>query len=529
MGKLERSVNWVHRTNAGPAGLLLRVGIWFIAGFFVLTGILGSLGVTTEPGKEQSVGVNIATAVIIFGLAALLIWLALSLHRTAKQTKADLARLPPKPRRMPEPHAAPVPQQRSRTPHTTPKSMQYLPEQPSRPPQPIPPTPPATEMRTADTAPVRLPAPEQLSAAPAASVEQSPAPTERQPPEQAATPRLSRRELRERERASDAASTDPASTLTSEPPVMAPSDAPAARAEHVEHKPVPQALTKRPKRARELEPYRLLWLSASEWANKEAAGAGFRKSSVIAAIGQNPRVDERVNAMVDIQLIPEPSNVHDHNAVKLMVGRHHVGYIEREDAAEYQPVLKALVDQGYAPTVRGKLSARRYQRYNWESERSTTEDYVDVEYQLDAPELITPTNTPPDYPYSILPYGTAVQVTEENQHMEALAPHIKPGGESRAIGTLHIATYHLKNGEPRQKIEVRIDDATIGYLSTQMSRHFIPTVTYLEQERDLIAAVIVIIKGSAIAAEATVKAAKASELPDSWLDGEPVTLPAIEV
>lgn len=46
------------------------------------------------------------------------------------------------------------------------------------------------------------------------------------------------------------------------------------------------------------------------------------------------------------ELIPEPRNPHDPNAVRVQVGGRLVGYLAREDAAVYQPVLLRLAQHG---------------------------------------------------------------------------------------------------------------------------------------------------------------------------------------
>ncbi len=44
-------------------------------------------------------------------------------------------------------------------------------------------------------------------------------------------------------------------------------------------------------------------------------------------------------------LVPEPWNEHDTNAVAVVIRGHHVGYLEREVAADYAPMLRELGSQ----------------------------------------------------------------------------------------------------------------------------------------------------------------------------------------
>lgn len=64
-------------------------------------------------------------------------------------------------------------------------------------------------------------------------------------------------------------------------------------------------------------------------------------------------------------LIPEPSNSYDDNAVHVEVNGNTVGYLARDVAEEYQPVLMNLVQQGQlgwcsAPVMDGERGVVRH-------------------------------------------------------------------------------------------------------------------------------------------------------------------------
>ncbi|HEY0697706.1 MAG TPA: HIRAN domain-containing protein [Micromonospora sp.] len=69
------------------------------------------------------------------------------------------------------------------------------------------------------------------------------------------------------------------------------------------------------------------------------------------------------------QLIPEPKNKYDRNAIKVICAGHHVGYLAREHAAQYAPVLTALIDQGWTPQVEARVWTREFE--DWENPRKT--------------------------------------------------------------------------------------------------------------------------------------------------------------
>ena len=61
------------------------------------------------------------------------------------------------------------------------------------------------------------------------------------------------------------------------------------------------------------------------------------------------------NPRVYAELIPEPSNRHDSNAVKVQVGGRLVGYLARLDAEKYQPVLRPFVAAGRVPACEARI------------------------------------------------------------------------------------------------------------------------------------------------------------------------------
>lgn len=56
-------------------------------------------------------------------------------------------------------------------------------------------------------------------------------------------------------------------------------------------------------------------------------------------------------------LAPEPSNPHDANAVNVQIEGEIIGYLCREDAAEYSPVLARALDQGCVFAFDAKINA----------------------------------------------------------------------------------------------------------------------------------------------------------------------------
>lgn len=263
-------------------------------------------------------------------------------------------------------------------------------------------------------------------------------------------------------------------------------------------------------------------LGSSNYPNTEVEGEFARLHAVAAAIGGQPLIDEQVVLDdLDAQLMPEPRNRHDPNAVKVVIDGHHVGYLDRTTAATYAPELAAIVAAGYAPTVPARIWA--VTRHDWASGRKKM--HANVRVALGDPARMRPTNNPPEGPYSMLPWGNAVQVTGEDQHLEVLTSHVREDAATTAIGTLHETTTVTARGPGKPIVEVCIDRDVIGTLTPAMSQHYLPTIRHLE-EQGMQTAAWLTVKGSAIAAHVTVQAPKAHELPSDWF-GSAHTVPAL--
>ena len=90
-----------------------------------------------------------------------------------------------------------------------------------------------------------------------------------------------------------------------------------------------------------------LLIGADGYANTEVAGEFARVDSIHKAIGRKPKLDEEIE-LTDLvaALVPEPSNPHDRNAIMVQINGQHIGYLEKEDAARYQPVIRQVWDRG---------------------------------------------------------------------------------------------------------------------------------------------------------------------------------------
>lgn len=128
-------------------------------------------------------------------------------------------------------------------------------------------------------------------------------------------------------------------------------------------------------------------------------------------------------------LLPEPTNPYDPNAVAVTVDQLTVGYIPREKALDYSPLLKRLAHQGILVSVPSRVWWRNEDEW-WSS----------VRLDLNPPGLLLPINAPPSTTAMQLPPGGAVQVTGEEEHMDVLGPLLQHEKQVAAIATMHETT-----------------------------------------------------------------------------------------
>jgi HIRAN domain len=246
------------------------------------------------------------------------------------------------------------------------------------------------------------------------------------------------------------------------------------------------------------------------WAAVDVAGESHYAKSIRALFGKDFKASGS-ELVVTVQLVPDPANRSDRNAVAVWAGSRQLGHLPREEAARYAPVLSTLVAHGWAPQVSARV---------WASEWSS--DYDDrggfnasVRLDLADPHLLVPVNAPPSDPHRMLPAGSAIQVTGEDQHLDALIPWLRPEGECWVHATLHEIVEQLTRST-RTVLEVRIDGCRVGQLTPKMSGELLAAVRHLG-EQGLVTGVRALVKGNRIKAEVVLHVVRAHELPDSWL------------
>lgn len=225
---------------------------------------------------------------------------------------------------------------------------------------------------------------------------------------------------------------------------------------------------------------------------------------------------EGTEVIRDFELIAEPANPYDPWAVSIRADGNTIGYLPKDDAPLWAPVVRRVMASGLIPVTKGRMYAFIPHRSPWNDDE---DDFGStIRLKLDEPSASLPINNPPTVPYTLLPRSTWVQVAKEHEHREALQPHVPSCGDGRLFVTLH--------ENDKEIVGVRINDAPIGQLSPQMGQRYLPLIRHFAG-RGLTVACRADITGSALAAEVRISAVKSHEADPELLHGDPITLPSL--
>lgn len=157
----------------------------------------------------------------------------------------------------------------------------------------------------------------------------------------------------------------------------------------------------------------------------DVSGESHHADAVRAVVGNSLKPGGS-ETKVDVQLLPEPNNRFDRNAIAVWCSSHQLGYLPKEVAPRYVTVLSALVANGWTPQVQARIWAGVW---SYDDEPGQREFHAQVRLDLAEPHMLVPANLPPSGAHRTLPLGGAIQVTGEEKHLGALAPLLRPEGE----------------------------------------------------------------------------------------------------
>jgi hypothetical protein len=153
-------------------------------------------------------------------------------------------------------------------------------------------------------------------------------------------------------------------------------------------------------------------------------------------------------------IVPDPDNKFDSNAVAVWVeGKHLVGHLPRDFAAQYAPRLGTL-DRGAFLQVPARVWIGN--RTDWDERTGAETQGVrgSVSVRLPEPDGIVAFNDLPDEPHAVLPWGRAVQITAEEQCMDVLRTFTLGSDPRHVAASLHVIEEPRRTGDPVRVIEV---------------------------------------------------------------------------
>lgn len=237
----------------------------------------------------------------------------------------------------------------------------------------------------------------------------------------------------------------------------------------------------------------------------EVAGEWYRADNLRKIFNRHAQVSESGDEIrLAAVLIPDPSNPYDNHAVAVFVDGLHVGYLERADARKYQAAIRAL------PHGELMVPSRQWLR------GTDADTWARVTLSVPDPASLQCPN-PALGDHVVLPPGSTVQVTREEEHIEHLALLLKRYGTDAIVAA---ALRPVVEQRPRSTVElvsVEIDGQPVGVLSPTQTANFLPLVRKAESEEvELVCRAS--LRGNALKADVALHARKAHELDDRELE-----------
>jgi hypothetical protein len=259
-----------------------------------------------------------------------------------------------------------------------------------------------------------------------------------------------------------------------------------------------------------------LWTFGSSWCNYEVPVEDEFKPAIRSVLAPDRAADRL--APTEVELIPEPDGQRGEWAISVRHTGRTIGYIAEPDALAWAGVVRRLIASDCIPTTNARISG--YQHDGLGESNLEASIYI----FLDQPGQALPLNNPPTVQYTLLPRGSVVQVTKEEQYYDALLNFVPAAGSGVLFVTLHESPPASAKSKPL--VEVRIDDQCVGLLTPQMSLRYLPMIRRLA-ERKLVTASCADIVGSAVAAEVRINGIKANEADNDFLNYGIAKLPRL--
>lgn len=182
----------------------------------------------------------------------------------------------------------------------------------------------------------------------------------------------------------------------------------------------------------------------------DVVGESFHQDAIeVAADGRHE--EGAVTPLVTAQLVREPNNPHDPNAVRVDIGDSPCGHIARTESPRYHQVLAALAEIGRPATCRAWITG------GWDRgvlDKGHFGVKLDLHANLEWPERV-----------AVLPFGEGrVSITGEEHCQGYLSALL--GGRDRVEVIADL-------GDPSaERLGVRINGQSVGALTPKMSERY---------------------------------------------------------
>lgn len=168
------------------------------------------------------------------------------------------------------------------------------------------------------------------------------------------------------------------------------------------------------------------------------------------------------------ELVREPDNPYDADAVRVDVGGREVGYIPRDETLDFHDAIASFWSRGELATCRATLVGG----WNRSGDRGHIGVSLDVDDELR--EQLGPT--------PLVPFGPRVTVTCEEHYSQALATMLGDN-QRRTLPVVLLTERESNPHKPKQSgpaIAVQIEGSDVGYLTPAMTKRYLPFLRHLD-------------------------------------------------
>lgn len=166
-------------------------------------------------------------------------------------------------------------------------------------------------------------------------------------------------------------------------------------------------------------------------------------------------------------LVPEPENKYDRNAVRVDVEGRTVGYLPREIAGDFQPVLRRLHAAGKVGSCHARIMGGGRRNYG-------------IHLHLAPADRAVCANDPGDL--EIIGGDRTVTVVGEERHQESIGAIARSDGVVGVFASLAPCTIQKGKYAGAEGIEVRVNGDRVGELTKAMSDRYGPLIHSLAKD-----------------------------------------------